>query len=181
MMVLLRSDANGMKNDRTATYRIRRFVSTIGNSLRPEAARARAPWGDDSRACAAIVRSWPALFVPFLRLRCSRCATVLFVTDLFHPVDDCAIDFFRNGDMGHGTVWCSSVPVLHTGRDPDNIPLPDLLYRPPPPLYPTSASGHDQGLAERVGVPGCPGAAGVTTSISPSVFACNKVDTISPY
>lgn len=62
MMVLLRSDANGMKNDRTATYRIRRFVSTIGNSLRPEAARARAPWGDDSRACAAIVRSWPTLF-----------------------------------------------------------------------------------------------------------------------
>lgn len=162
MMVLLRSDANGMKNDRTATYRIRRFVSTIGNSLRSH--------------CTFV--AYP---VPFLLLRCSRCATVLFVTDLFHPVDDCAIDFFRNGDMSHGTVWCSSVPVLHTGRDPDNIPLPDLLYRPPPPLYPTSASGHDQDLAERVGVPGCPGAAGVTTSIFPSVFACNKVDTISPF
>lgn len=71
MMVLLRSGANGMENGRTATYRIWCFVSTIGDSLRPEVAWARAPRGD---------------YMPSLRSHCAiRGCT--FVTFLFPSSD----------------------------------------------------------------------------------------------
>jgi hypothetical protein len=40
-----------------------------------------------------------------------------------------------------------------TGRNPDYIPLPDLLDRVAPALHPADARCHDEGLAERMSVP----------------------------
>ena len=43
-------------------------------------------------------------------------------------------------------------------RDPDHITRPDFLDLASPALHAAAAGRHDQGLAERVGVPCCPGA-----------------------
>ena len=48
--------------------------------------------------------------------------------------------------------------MLLTRRDPDNVTLPDFLDLTVPLLNPTAASHYDQGLAQRMGVPGCPSA-----------------------
>ena len=48
--------------------------------------------------------------------------------------------------------------MLLTRRKPDHVTGPNLLDRPAPALRAAAAGGHDQGLAERVRVPGGPGA-----------------------
>jgi hypothetical protein len=66
------------------------------------------------------------------RLRSLRHALtlVLFVADLFHPVDDLAFVLLLNGDMRHGRGRRGSVPVLLTGRKPDDITRPNLRNPP---------------------------------------------------
>src|SRR2546430_12599133 len=83
---------------------------------------------------------------------------LLLVADLFHPVHDLAIEVFLNGEVRHGGGWRGAVPMLLTGRDPDHVTGPDLLDRPSPALRAAAAGGHDQGLAQRGGVPCPPGA-----------------------
>jgi len=39
------------------------------------------------------------------RQRLLRHALVLFVADLFHPVDDLSVELFLNGDVSHGRCW----------------------------------------------------------------------------
>jgi hypothetical protein len=46
------------------------------------------------------------------------------------------------------------MPVLLAWQDPDHVPRPDLLDRPAPTLHPADTKGNDQGLAQRMGVPG---------------------------
>src|SRR4029079_15893709 len=46
------------------------------------------------------------------------------------------------------------MPVLFTGREPDDVARPDLLDRATPTLRPAEPRGHDQNLAKRMGVPG---------------------------
>src|ERR1035438_5747490 len=55
--------------------------------------------------------------------------------------------------MGHRRGWRRPVPVLFRGRNPDHITRPDFLDRSAQTLYPAATGGHDQGLAQRVGVP----------------------------
>ena len=86
-----------------------------------------------------------------------RSPAVLLVADLFHPVGGLAVETFHNGDVRHGRGCRGSMPVFLTRRDPDDIPLPDFLDLTAPLLNPAGASRHDQGLAERVAVPRCPG------------------------
>jgi hypothetical protein len=43
--------------------------------------------------------------------------------------------------------------VLLARREPDHVARPDLLDRPAPALRQPAAGGHDERLAERVGVP----------------------------
>ena len=47
----------------------------------------------------------------------------------------------------------SAVPVLLAGREPDDVAGADLLDRPALALRPADTRGHDQRLAERMGVP----------------------------
>ena len=77
----------------------------------------------------------------------------LLVADLFHPVGAVAVELFHNGDVRHGRGWGSAVPMLLARREPDHVPRPNLLDRASPALCQAAASRHDQGLAQRVGVP----------------------------
>ena len=51
-----------------------------------------------------------------------------------------------------------AVPMLLTRRERDHVAGPDLLDRATPALSAAAACRHDQRLAQRVGVPGGPGA-----------------------
>src|SRR3989440_12548659 len=88
----------------------------------------------------------------------ARSGLVLFVADLFHPVGGLAVETFLNGDMRHGRGWRGTVPMFLTWLEPDHVPWPNDLDRTTPALYPAAAIRHDQGLAQRVAVPGCPSA-----------------------
>ena len=60
--------------------------------------------------------------------------------------------------MRHGGRRRGAVPVLLAGRKPDDVAGPDFLDRAALALRPAAAGGDDQGLAERMGVPGGAGA-----------------------
>ena len=58
-----------------------------------------------------------------------------------------------NGDVCNGRSCCGTVPVLLAWRAPDNIARPNFLFRAAFALHPSTPRRHDQGLAERMGVP----------------------------
>src|SRR3989441_8740765 len=66
--------------------------------------------------------------------------------------------FRSNGEVRHGGGCRSAVPMLLTRRYPDHVTGPNHLDRASPAPRETAASRHDQGLAQRVRVPGRPGA-----------------------
>src|SRR6266496_4491803 len=88
----------------------------------------------------------------------ARSGQVLFVADLFHPVDGLAVEPFLNGEVRHGRGWRGAVPMSLTRLEPDHVTRPNFLDRTTPALDPAAASRHDQGLAQRVAVPCCPSA-----------------------
>ena len=47
------------------------------------------------------------------------------------------------------------MPMLLTRREPDHVTGPNWLDGATPALHETAASRHDEGLTQRVGVPGC--------------------------
>src|SRR5438132_544339 len=59
------------------------------------------------------------------RVCCPLCSArsrpVLFVADLFHPVDGLAIETFHDGDVRHGGGCGGAVPMLLAGRAPDDV------------------------------------------------------------
>ena len=63
-------------------------------------------------------------------------APVLLVADLFHPVDDLAVELLLNGDMRHRRRRRGAVPMLLAGREPDHVAGPDFLDRAAPALHP---------------------------------------------
>src|SRR5690242_13079101 len=79
--------------------------------------------------------------------------TVLLITDMFHPVNDLAVELFLDGDVGHPCTRRCSVPVLFTGREPDDITRANLLNRSAFALHPAKTRGHDESLSERMSVP----------------------------
>ena len=79
---------------------------------------------------------------------------ILFVADLFHPVDRAAVQRLLNGDMHHRAPARRAVPVLLAGLKPHDVTGPDCLDRPAPTLHPSGARRHNQRLAERVRMPG---------------------------
>src|SRR5437879_1642532 len=85
-------------------------------------------------------------------------AHVLFVADLFHPLNRFALELFLNGDMGHRRGWSGAVPMLLARGNPDDVTRPNLLDRASPALCAATASRHDQSLPQRVGVPCRPSA-----------------------
>ena len=83
---------------------------------------------------------------------------VLFVADLFHPVDHLAIERFLNGDMRHGRGRRGAVPVFLARCDANHVTGADFFDRASPTLRAPAAGSHDEGLPQRVGVPRCPSA-----------------------
>jgi hypothetical protein len=78
---------------------------------------------------------------------------VLFVTDVLHPIDNLSVFLFLNGDVRHGRRRCCAVPMLLSGREPNDISGPDLLDRAAPSLRPAAAGRDDESLTERMRVP----------------------------
>ena len=93
-----------------------------------------------------------------MKHRSPRSALILVVTDLFHPFDSLAIELFLNGEVRHGCRRRGPEPMFLPRREPDYIPRMNVLDRAISALDPPVASRHDQGLAQRVGVPGNPSA-----------------------
>src|SRR5437016_2398696 len=79
---------------------------------------------------------------------------VLFVTDLFHPIDDLAVELFLNRDMCHHRSRRRPMPVLLSGREPHHVTRPNLLNRSAFALGPAAARRYDERLTERVRMPG---------------------------
>src|ERR1700683_245094 len=79
---------------------------------------------------------------------------VLFAADLFHPIDGASVQRLLDGDMRHRGRRRRTVPMLLTGRKPDNIARPDFLPRAAPTLHPSEPGGDNQRLAERMRMPG---------------------------
>src|SRR2546422_2853317 len=76
---------------------------------------------------------------------------VLFIADLFHPVNGLTVEPLLNGDMRHGRGCRGAVPMFLTRREPDHVTWSNVLDWTTPALYPTAASRHDQGLAKPSG------------------------------
>jgi hypothetical protein len=89
----------------------------------------------------------------FLWLKLFPIRRVLFVADLFHPVDDLAVELFLGGDMRHGGGRRGAMPVLLARRKPDHVAGPDFLDRAALALRPAATGGDNQGLAQRMRVP----------------------------
>src|SRR5437867_13438578 len=92
-------------------------------------------------------------------LKISFCKTldslqVLFVSDLFRPIDKLAVELFLNRDVRHGCSRRSPMPVLLAGWDPHHVTGPNLLDRSAFTLDPATARRYDERLTERVRVPG---------------------------
>jgi hypothetical protein len=94
-------------------------------------------------------RSASSLFAP--------CA-VLLVADLFHPPNVLPVNLLLNGDMRHTIGGGRTMPMFHARRYPYDITRLDLLLFTTLLLHPACAGSHDQGLTERMGMPGRAGA-----------------------
>src|SRR3712207_283417 len=107
---------------------------------------------------------FPSLRVCTLLLLRSRVGgplpAVLLVADRLHPGDRRAVQLLLDGDLAHGRGRRGAVPVLLARREPDHVTRADLPDRPALALGPAASGGDDQGLAERMGVPGGAGAGG---------------------
>src|SRR5207302_2170612 len=79
---------------------------------------------------------------------------ILFVADLFHPVDRLAVQRLLNGDMSHRGCRRSAVPMFLARRKPDHIAWPNFLDWTAPALSPAKAGRDDQSLTEWMCMPG---------------------------
>ena len=83
-----------------------------------------------------------------------RSSAVLRVADVFQPVDDFAVERFRNRNVRHRCCRRRAVPVLLARREPDDVARPYLLDRSALTLREAAAGRHDQCLAQRMRLPG---------------------------
>ena len=85
---------------------------------------------------------------------------VLFVGNLFHPVDSLAVERFLDGDVLHRGVRGGAMPVLLARREADDVSGSDLGDRTTIALGKSSPEDDDQRLAEGMGnssTPTCSG------------------------
>ena len=78
---------------------------------------------------------------------------VLFISDLFQPVNCSAVQLLLKREVRHGCGWRCTMPVLDAGRNPNDVSLANHLNRAAPLLNRADTIGHDQNLAERMRVP----------------------------
>src|SRR5689334_2162768 len=72
---------------------------------------------------------------------------------MLHPVHDLAVFLLLNGDVSHARTRGGSVPVLFTGRKPDDITRANLLNRYAFALGPAAARRNDERLSKRMSMP----------------------------
>jgi hypothetical protein len=78
---------------------------------------------------------------------------VLFVADLFNPVDNLTVELFLNGEVRYRDRQRSPVPVFLAGREPDHVTGMDSLDRGSPALCPAATGRDNESLAERMRMP----------------------------
>src|SRR3954469_11605006 len=81
-------------------------------------------------------------------------SSILLVGDVFEPIHRLAIELLLHGDVRHRRRWRRAVPVLFARGEPHDITGPNLFNGSAPALDAAGPGGHDQRLAERMGVPG---------------------------
>lgn len=64
---------------------------------------------------------------------------ILLVADLFHPIDNSAVQPFLNCDVRHRLSRRRAMPVLFARRKPDDIARPDFLDGTAPALHASHA------------------------------------------
>src|SRR6266550_3970614 len=78
---------------------------------------------------------------------------VLFVADLFHPLNDFAVERLLNRDVRHRRCRRGAVPMSLVRRAPDHVARTQLNFWLALALYPAKAGGDDQNLPERMCMP----------------------------
>src|SRR6516164_8022104 len=78
---------------------------------------------------------------------------VLRIGDVLHPLYMNPVERLLHGDVHHRTGRASAVPVLLAGRNPHHVTGTDFADRTAPGLHAAEARHHQEGLAERMGVP----------------------------
>src|ERR1051325_8321279 len=94
------------------------------------------------------------LICDFWRVPSRRGSTfVLLIGHVLEPLHGFAVDRFLNRNVRYRDGWGRAMPMLFTGRKPNNIARLNLFHRPALALRPTNARGDDQRLTERMRVP----------------------------
>src|SRR5438445_6976068 len=109
--------------------------------------------GSTGPATAMALKASPIVIISVARLPAPTLFGVLLIAHLFQPFDVPAVDRLLNGDMRHGVRRGGAMPMLHARRRPYDVARLDLLLLASLLLHPAGAGRHDQGLAERMGVP----------------------------
>src|SRR4051812_31466712 len=88
---------------------------------------------------------WPVRLGP----RPARTCAVLLIADVLQPVHQLPIQRLLNCDMRQGRFWRGAMPMLLSGREPDNVAGMNFFDRAALALHPAAAARHDQSLTER--------------------------------
>jgi len=79
---------------------------------------------------------------------------ILIVGNLLHPVDALSVESLGDGDVDHRRGGCRAMPMFLAGRYPNDIAGSDILLWASFRLHPAHAEGDNQGLAQRMRMPG---------------------------
>src|SRR5215472_2028362 len=79
---------------------------------------------------------------------------ILLVADVLHPGDMFAVERLLGRYVDHAGGRRGTVPVLFVRRNPDDVAGLDLTHFAAPALRPAGARDDEQGLAERMRMPG---------------------------
>jgi len=96
-----------------------------------------------------------------------RLGAILRVTNVFQPIDNLAVERFRNRNVSHRCGQRRAVPMFLARREPDNVARQDLLNPPALALRKPAACRHDQRVTERMRVPGGARAPGSKVTLEP--------------
>lgn len=78
---------------------------------------------------------------------------ILLVRYSLEPFDVLAVECLLNGDMRHRCRRRCSMPMLVSGRAPDNVACTDFDAGFAVALSPAASGRNDEGLAKRMGMP----------------------------
>src|ERR1700722_21004260 len=87
-------------------------------------------------------------------LQAVRAGEVFLVGNMFHPLDELAVESLLDRDVAHRGSRRRAVPVLMPRRAPNHVPGSDFDDRLTLALRPTASGSDEQRLAQRMGMPG---------------------------